>query len=45
MKKLKEQIEKEKDKDIQAELRKGNIVEIIESSFRLLELVAVCLIV
>jgi transcription antitermination factor NusG len=33
MKKLKEQIEKEKDKDIQAELRKGNIVEIIESSF------------
>ena len=32
MKKLKEQIEKEKDPDIKLELRKGNIVEIIESS-------------
>jgi hypothetical protein len=32
MKKLKERIEKEKDKDIQAELKKGNIVTIIEDS-------------
>ena len=29
-KKLKDRIEQEKDKDIQAELRKGNIVQIIE---------------
>jgi hypothetical protein len=32
MKKLKERIDKEKDKDIQAELQKGNIVEIIDSA-------------
>ena len=30
MKKLKESIEKEKEKDIQAELRKGNEVSIID---------------
>ena len=33
MKKLKEQIEKEKDIDIKQELKKGNIVTIIEDSF------------
>jgi len=32
MKKLKEQIEKEKDLDIKQELKKGNIVEIIEDT-------------
>ncbi|HEY9398390.1 MAG TPA: hypothetical protein VIP29_00685 [Nitrososphaeraceae archaeon] len=32
LKKLKEQIEKEQDLDIKQELKKGNIVEIIESS-------------
>ena len=34
MKKLKEQIEKEKDIDIKQELKKGNIVTIIEDSLR-----------
>ena len=33
MKKLKEQIEKEKDIDIKQELKKGIIVTIIEDSF------------
>ena len=32
IKRLKERIEQEEDKDIQAELRKGNIVQIIENS-------------
>ena len=32
LKKLKEQIEKEQDLDIKQELKKGNIVKIIESS-------------
>jgi hypothetical protein len=32
MKKTKDRIDSEKDKDIQTELKKGNIVEIIESS-------------
>ena len=34
MKKLKEQIEKEKDIDIKQELKKANIVTIIEDSLR-----------
>lgn len=34
MKKLKEQIEKEKDIDIKQELKKGNIVTIIEDSLQ-----------
>jgi hypothetical protein len=33
MQKLKDRIEQEKDEDIKRELRKGNIVQIIEDAF------------